>query len=133
MRLRTALLGVAVVAVVAGCGGADEGRSTAGCAEPVAPGAPAEVRAGDELTLSVTGPFECRDGDPTGPEPERPLGDVGVHFFQGDGFPEAVDDVTASGTTYDGTVVVVVPEHAEPGPARISVGGLVGASFTVLP
>jgi hypothetical protein len=133
MRRRTAVTGVLLVAVVSGCGQAADGRSTAACALPGVPAVPAEVRAGDEVTVAVTGPFECDDGDPSGPEPEGPLDEVHVQFFQGPDDPELVDGVTATGTTYDGTVVVTVPDHAQPGPAVISVGGLVGTAFTVLP
>ncbi|MCA0144117.1 hypothetical protein [Blastococcus sp. LR1] len=81
----------------------------------------------------MTGPLECRDGDPSAPDPERSLSDVDVQFFQGEGSPETLGDVRSTGTTYDGTVVIVVPEDAEHGPARISVGGLAGAGITVLP
>lgn len=133
MRRATVVIGALLLATASGCGDAVEDRSAAACSLPGVPAVPAEVRAGDEVTVAVTGPFECNDGDPSGPEPERPLRDVGVRFSQGADDPETVGDVTATGTTYDGTVVVVVPEHAEPGPAVISVGGLVGAAFTVLP
>ncbi len=133
MRLPNVLVGALLLAVVPGCGDAGEDRGAGACALPGVPAVPAEVRAGDEVTVAVTGQFECNDGDPSGPEPEGPLDEVFVHFLQAPGNPETVDDVTATGTTYDGTVVVTVPDHAEPGPAVIDVGGRVGAAITVLP
>jgi hypothetical protein len=134
MRRRTAVIGALILAAATGCGAAAEGDgggdSAGACAEPLAPATPTQVRAGDEVTLTVTGPSGCRDSDPT-PEEERSMDDVTVQFWQGDDNPETVVDVRSTGTTFDGTVVVVVPEDARPGPATISTG-VGGAGITVL-
>ena len=138
MRLTNVLVGAVLVAAASGCGGAAEGRSAEGegaaaCAEPIVPATPAEVRAGDEVSLALTDlPRECRDGDPDPAIEERPVADLEVIFVQGD-TRRTVRDVRGTGTTYDGSVTVVVPEDAVPGPASVSIGGAAGAGFTVLP
>lgn len=134
MRRSTVALGALLVAALTGCDGAAAGGGggdgAGACAEPVVPATPTDVRAGDEVTLTVTGPSGCRDSDPT-PEEERSTDDVSVQFFQGDDPPETVVIVRSTGTTFDGSVVVVVPEDARPGPATISTG-VGGAGITVL-
>jgi hypothetical protein len=136
MRTRAAVLGVVVLAVT-GCAGAGDGAAPVGdgaaaCAVPIVRATPQEVRAGDEVTVPVTGPDDCRDSDPSGGVPEeRPVADVPVEFAQGDRV-EPARDVRGTGTTYDGSVTVVVPEDAAPGPAGIWVGGVVHGWFTVV-
>ena len=132
MRRRTAVIGALLLAATTGCGDAvdDQGDSAGACAEPLAPATPSQVRAGDEVTLTVNGPSGCRDSDPS-PEEERSMDDVTVQFWQGNEPPETIVDVRSTGTTFDGTVVVVVPEDAQPGPATISTG-VGGAGITVL-
>ncbi|SDF16526.1 hypothetical protein SAMN05660662_1144 [Blastococcus aurantiacus] len=136
MRRRTAVIGALLLAAATGCADAaedeDEGDSAGACAVPIVMATPEEVRPGDEVTVPVTGPWECRDsGGPAVVDEERPVLDILVEFHQGDVL-EPARDVRGTGTTYDGSVTVVVPEDAVPGPAGVRVGDVVHGWFTVV-
>ena len=134
MRLRTTVLGTLLLAAATGCGDAaeDEGDSAGACAVPIVMATPEEVRAGDEVNVAVTGPSECDDGGGSqAPDEERPVLDIPVEFHQGD-LLEPARDVRGTGTTYDGSVTVVVPEDAVPGPAGVRVGDVMHGWFTVV-